>query len=460
MSESKLFFLHKPIPAHSLALFRIGFGIFMLLELLHFSNVGFVENYIGHVSFNFKYDILYAPTPPIIVIRGLFLVAFLSAILIILGKWLKWASLAFFLSFSYIFLLEKSIYNNHLYLFCLLAFLLITSNADQALSLRKEKTGTVFRWNLLAFQLMVIAVYFFGGIAKLNPDWIVLQEPATTLLKSKGITGDFFVLLIIYGGLFFDLTIGALLLIKKTRKMAFLAVVFFNISNAWIFDDINIFPYIMLFSLVLFVEPERIKSFFEARKSIPKEAKVGPKKRKEKKKGKSKKAISKAIPKEAAILQLQQTPSSRIAFKVICLFFIIQLIMPFRHFFIPGNVDWTGDAQRFSWRMKIYTKKIQEFKFAAFDLDKKIIHPIEMKAYLLADQINQMATDPSMVLQFAHYLGEYSKEKLKNENLEIKVKLKLGMNGREPIYLVSDTTDLLGIEKRLFKNHEWVVPLN
>ena len=80
---------------------------------------------------------------------------------------------------------------------------------------------------------------------------------------------------------------------------------------------------------------------------------------------------------------------------MIYIFFLIQFIMPFRHYFIPGNTDWTGDAQHFSSRIKIYIQKVEEFKFAVFNLDNKIINPIDMETYLLEDLINQMYWTPT-----------------------------------------------------------------
>ena len=40
---------------------------------------------------------------------------------------------------------------------------------------------------------------------------------------------------------------------------------------------------------------------------------------------------------------------------IIC-FLIIQMIIPFRHVFVKGHVDYNGIGQRFSWRMKSMCK--------------------------------------------------------------------------------------------------------
>jgi hypothetical protein len=207
----------------------------------------------------------------------------------------------------------------------------------------------------------------------------------------------------------------------------------------------------MLFSLILFVDPDYISSFFKKKEiSTSKNAEKG----KTKKRTKTKESIISSVP------VLEQDKSSRIGFSIVCCFFVVQSILPFRHYFIPGNADWTGDVQRFSWRMKIFTKKVEEFKFGVFDMDKKTIYPVNMDTYINSDQEQQMALDPSMILQFAHYLKENAAKNYKLSNIEIRVKLKLNMNDREPMYLVSDEKDLLSIKDGLFNNYEWVNPLN
>lgn len=42
---------------------------------------------------------------------------------------------------------------------------------------RSRAPATVPRWQPLAAQLLVLTPYFFGGVAKLNPDWLLRHEP-------------------------------------------------------------------------------------------------------------------------------------------------------------------------------------------------------------------------------------------------------------------------------------------
>ena len=98
---------------------------------------------------------------------------------------------------------------------------------------------------------------------------------------------------------------------------------------------------------------------------------------------------------------------------LIGIYVIFQLAMPLRHYFIPGNVDWTGEGHRFAWRMKIQTRAINKCEFAIFDLDTKTIYPVKIDNHIHDIQKYFMVHYPKMILDFAHYLKKYAKKELK-----------------------------------------------
>ena len=57
------------------------------------------------------------------------------AISLIFGFFYRTLSAVFFILFTYLFLLEKAVYLNHLYLVCLIAFVLVLVPANRFLSL-------------------------------------------------------------------------------------------------------------------------------------------------------------------------------------------------------------------------------------------------------------------------------------------------------------------------------------
>ena len=74
--------------------------------------------------------------------------------------------------------LDRTFYNNHYVLMAEVCALLATFDS-RALgwgNLRRpaERDGG---WQLRSLQLLLATPYFYGGLAKLNPDWLVLNEP-------------------------------------------------------------------------------------------------------------------------------------------------------------------------------------------------------------------------------------------------------------------------------------------
>ena len=54
---------------------------------------------------------------------------------------------------------------------------------------------------------------------------------------------------------------------------------------------------------------------------------------------------------------------ARLAQSLLIIFFIIQLIFPFRYFLYPGELFWNEQGYRFSWRVMLIEKKgFTEFK--------------------------------------------------------------------------------------------------
>lgn len=409
--------------------------------------IDFVDIFISGPQILFPYDYFEWITPlPSSMMNLLLLVLAACCVMIMLGVFYRYAMAVFCVGFTYIFLLDKAYYNNHLYLMCLLALLLTFIWADRALVFRKKTTDPMIpRWMLLVLQLQLIVVYFYGGIAKMNPDWLFEQQPVIPILAAKGIHNGFLIAFVTYGGLLFDLFVGVFLFIKKTRPYAIAAAIFFNISNAWIFNDINIFPYFMLASLFLFVEPEWI------RKTL---AKFGGNTKKGKK-GKNK----------ATEANIGPFGVNKTVVLLLTLYFAIQVLMPFRHWLIPGNVDWTGEAQRFSWRMKIQHRSFQltDIQFLIRDFDKKQQIPVGEKVLnafgINRDQRVQMAHDPMMVARFARFLAEDHKQRTGARRVEVLANIPVGFNGRTPQSTVDSEADLATAKVGFMQHAEWIPAL-
>ena len=260
--------LLAPVDIASLVYFRIVFGVVMVWEVWRYFSHDWISLIWIEPRFHFSYwgfDWV-KPLPG----DGMYLYFYvlgILAVLIALGLFYRVSATLFFLAFTYMFLLEKARYLNHFYLICLVSFLLIFLPTQRAFSLdawRRSgiRSDTAPAWSLWLLRAQIGIVYFYGGLAKLNSDWLstgTIQE----LLASRTdfpIIGPYFtqgwmVSLFSYGGLLLDLLVVPLLLWRKTRLLAFVAATTFHVTNARLFD-IVIFPWFMIAATMLFFRPD------------------------------------------------------------------------------------------------------------------------------------------------------------------------------------------------------------
>ena len=368
----------KPIACTPLALFRILFGVVIVLQGVNWFSKDLITTYFVNTDYNFPYLFLdfIKPLPPTLLtfLLGVMMVAGLA---VALGVYYRFSVILVTLIFGYFFLLDKSYYNNHYYLLVLIGFLLSFVNADRSLALGK-KPSMIPLWQLRIFQFQIIIVYFFGGVAKLNPEWFA-GEPMRTFLSMRpesALLGDlmkseFAVAFLSYGGIIFDILIGFLLIIPRTFWLAVGGILFFNITNHWLFlGDIGVFPLFMIGATVLFVPEAYYKKIFKSKIHAPETLKKN---------------------------------SQKWVLGFFGVYFLIQLFLPLRHFLYPGNPEWTGEGHRFAWRMKMMHRKAS-VKFAFRDLESDRRYPVDLQKVLGPGQLRKLNYSPEMIVQFAHFI--------------------------------------------------------
>src|SRR5262249_14739868 len=129
---------------------------------------------------------------------------------------------------------------------------------------------------------------------------------------------------------------------------------------------------------------------------------------------------------------------------------------PLRHHFYPGNVSWTEEGHNFAWHMKLRTKS-GEALFTITHPQSGQTWTIKPEAYLKSHQVMKMITKPDLLLQFGHYLAE-EKRREGFENVEVRARVMVSLNGREPQLLIDPNIDLAKEEVSLLPNR-WIVPL-
>ena len=417
-----------------LAVFRILFGFLMCLEVLRYYFHDRIDRYYVEPSFFFPFVDWVRPLGEWMYV--VFILMGVSALLLALGWHYRIASVSFFVLYTYVFLIDKAQYNNHYYFICLLAFLFIVTDANRAFSVdswRRNLSPMVPSWQIFIFRIQVFVVFFFAGLAKLNADWLA-GEPARAWLANRVdypligrfLVEEWFVYSYVWGGLLFDLLIGFLLLHPRTVYFGLPFLLGFNVMNKW-FYSIGIFPYLATAVFVLFMSAYSMRRL------------LGVKRR-----------SSSSYVKERERSVLKRTG---IAFFIV-LFLVLQLLIPLRHFAIPGNVSWTDEGHNFSWHMKLRDKDSYELLFYTKDSVTGRVEELSMWD-LTNRQQGKMSTRPDMILQYAHHL----RDRLVRRGVEdpsVYVRVFSILNSRHQGWLIDETVNLAKEEYKWFSRNDWI----
>jgi hypothetical protein len=85
---------------------------------------------------------------------------------------------------------------------------------------------------------------------------------------------------------------------------------------------------------------------------------------------------------------------------------IFQILFPLRHFMYDSELFWAEQGYRFSWRVMLIEKTGQTiFTVTDRNSDKRIV--VDNKSFLTSFQESKMSFQPDMILEYAHFLGNY-----------------------------------------------------
>jgi hypothetical protein len=439
--------LFAPIDVAILAYFRIIFGVIMLVEIWRYFSHDWISSYYIEPTFHFTYygfDWIQPWSG-----GGMYLHFYVLGALatcIILGVGYRISAPLFFLGFTYVFLLDQTNYLNHFYLISLISLLMIFVPAHRTLSIDallrpKIHAETAPAWTFWMLRAQIGIVYFYGGLAKLNADWLH-GEPLRMWLAGRTdfpvigslFTEEWMILLFNYGALLFDLLIAPLLLWKRTRWPALGVAVTFHVLNSQLFD-IGIFPWLMIAATLLFLPshwPRQIFNFMLRRSED-----------------------NKKESQRYGITHLKRI--QKITITLLMIYFVVQLSVPLRHHFYPGDVNWTEEGHLFSWHMKLRDKEVAEAVFYVTDPASGKSWSIDPNDELTSRQANKMAARPDMILQYSHHIADELRKQGYDE-IEVRAWIMVSLNDREPQLLIDPTVDL-ATQPRTLLSATWIMPL-
>ncbi|MFD2561634.1 HTTM domain-containing protein [Aquimarina rubra] len=438
-------YFKKNTEAAPLAVFRIFFGLMMLISIIRFWGYGWIEKLYIKPTFFFSYYGFDFVKPIGVYTYLIFALCGISSVFIAIGYKYRIAIIIFFLSFTYIELMDKTTYLNHYYFISILSFLLIFLPANAYYSLDAKIKSTSFQkvpsWTIDAIKLLLGIVYFYAGLAKLNSDWLLKAMPLKIWLPSKydiPLIGDLMQqewmhYAFSYTGAIYDLTIPFLLLFRKTRVFAFVMVVVFHVLTRVLFP-IGMFPYIMIVGALIFFDHNIHHKILQFISKVFR--------------------INKGYFDSNNVLNLSST-MTKITTSVLGLFFVIQLLLPFRYLLYPGELFWTEEGYRFSWRVMLMEKAgYANFKIVDEATGKRFY--VDNDDFLTAFQQKQMATQPDFILEYAHYLKTHF-ENQGHKNIQVFVESYVALNGRLSSQYIDPNMDL-GKQKESFKHKTWIIP--
>lgn len=417
--------LFRPIDAAILIYFRIIAGILLAQELVNQLLVGKFDDYIlpkFHLSYMFFEWLKPWPYWGMAVHYS---VTIFAALAVAFNYRYRFFSIILFLGYSSLFLMEASFYINHIYLYCLLTFWMMF------LPLDKNKISAP-AWTLYLILFHMSLAYFFGGIAKLNSDWLS-GTPMDIFLRNRThlplgfiYKKDWAPYAFSYGGLLFDLLIVPMMVWKPTRKIGLLISILFHLSNVMMFG-LATFPWFSMLLTTMFFDPSWPRKIPVFRRFMP-----------------------------WKVERAQEYEPNQAIGTLILFYVLIHVALPFRHLMYPGNPDWTEEGHQFSWRMMLRDKS-GSVSFLVKSSDNKKFVNVNLADFLSDRQRTSIIGKPDLILNVAHQLRDHYQSEWEKP-VSVFASSRISFNGRPYLEIIEQGIDLASEERKLGP-YQWIRPL-
>jgi len=433
-----------------LAAFRALFGLTLLTSTLRFLAYGWIDQLFVAPRFHFKYwGFSWVKVPQAGELHALFWLMAALCLMLCLGLFFRLAAFGLFLLFTYLQLLDVTIYLNHYYLASLLSLMLACSPAGKTYSLDtllrpQIALSSVPRAWLYLFRFQVAVVYTFAGLHKAHGDWLFHAEPLRIWLLSRAdtpligpiVAHDWAAPVMSWAGFLFDTSIPWLLMLSRARPFAYALVIGFHCATGLLFP-IGMFPVIMVLSALVFFSPSwprklwgRLPARFRARFAAQSARPTAP-----------------PLPASAG--------RYRLWFAVGAAYCLFQVAFPLRFLAYGGSVRWHEQGMRFSWRVMIREKNGSITFVVRAPLAGRTFY-VAPHQYLTRLQEREMSSQPDLILQLAHRIhDDYAAKGL--GPIEVRADTWVSLNGRPIHRLIDPNVDLAQVKDGLAKA-DWILP--
>ncbi len=433
MLQSARTFLGTEVDNSPLVLFRMIFGFLAAAESFGAIATGWVHKTFIEPEFTFTV-IGFEWLQPL---EGdgmiyYFAIMGVAALGIMIGLFYRASTFIFLGMWTMVYMMQKTHYNNHYYLLVLLSVAMLLLPAHKSRSLDSHfgftvPANTCARACHYFFIIQILIVYVYASIHKVHLDWLEAR-PISIWFNYKSsypiigplLQESWFQYAIAWGGVIYDGSIFFLLLHPKTRKLGFVLSIFFNLFNSAVFQ-IGIFPYLMIGLTAFFFPPETIRGIFFKKKS-----KVYPMRKK-----------------------LSNTWTY-----VLAVYFLIQILLPLRHHLFEGNVGFTEEGHRLSWRMMLRSKS-STVKFYVEDKKTGERQRLLLTKYLSRDQRSALGGQPDMIWQLAQRIKKENEELGKDVAVFVSAKVSLNGHPRKP--LIDENVDIAAVPWESLAHSDWIL---
>jgi hypothetical protein len=454
--------LSVPVDAAPLSLFRMIYGaVFFVYYLVVWKEKVFVYTY-SSLYFHFELTPFVVPLSR----RGMNVlmgIQTFSALCLSVGFFSSFSAFFLCLSSAYMMLIEKAYYTNHHYFHVLICLLLGVVDAGRVLSLdswlwgNTEQGSVLPFWQVMIFKLQVLIVYSYGGLSKLNKDWLIRLMPIRQMFgdtvyyflqRNLGAWSDgdyvqrrirffsfrFLPFLMAWAGLFVDLFVVWFMLFENTFYFGLAVYLGFSVFNHWFFY-LGTFPYMNYTVLILFFDESYSRWIVDALCGGESE-------------------VSGLLPQ-----------ISDFEFVLFLSYLLVQIAVPLRRFVKTylirlGKSDIHSDnAWYFSWNM-MHAVKQGEVKFIVYDLSTN--EPLSLEAVSSEDirlrrqQERFLKVHPRFVIQYVKYLENILK-KYGYKNFGIRVDSKVDINCRGMKRKIDPKVNLCVEEVSPFGSYAWIL---
>ncbi len=470
--------MYQPLDIAALAAYRILFGLLMFVGTLRFMGQGWIERLFVEPTFHFKYwGFHWVQVPGPMGLHLLYAGIALSALLVALGAFYRVAIIAFWCLFTYAELMDVTTYLNHYYFVSLQALILCFLSPHRAWSIDAARrpalaATTLPAWQTWWLRFQVGVLYLYAGLAKIESDWLFHAQPLNLWLPTHSgmpiigpLLGQPWVhFAFSWFAFLFDTFIIAFMLWKKARPLAFCVILVFHFFTH-LFFNIGLFPFIMVFGVLIFFEPDWPRRL--ARRLMRVAATVAAFTRSEARRPHADRWVpgrpevrgpeaDRPVPDAAAAAAVPSRWTRWQATTALAVFgfCLMQFLLPLRHWAYPGTVLWHEQGMRFSWRVML-REKSGALDYRVVDATGHTVF-VSPHRYLTMQQYREMAAQPDMILQLAHRIrDDYNARGV--GPVEVYADSKVSLNARVARPIIDPQANLAAISDGT-RRADWIMP--